>query len=161
MNTNSKPTCTECNRGTLHPSTWEADFRHGDAMVHVANLECHRCDNCGADPVFAEQIRRNQTKIADAKRLHDGMLTGTQIKAVRERFGLTQAQASAVFGGGTNAFSKYERGDVIQSIAMDRLIKIADVVPDAMAFLRDEAQLAVAQPVTDYELGEKKSRRMG
>jgi HTH-type transcriptional regulator/antitoxin MqsA len=29
-----------------------------------------------------------------------------------------------VFGGGRNAFSKYERGEVSQSVAMDKLIRV-------------------------------------
>jgi len=111
-------------------------------MLHVADLECYRCDACGADPVFTDQIRRNQLKIADTKRAHDGLLTGAQIRGVRERLGLTQSQASEVFGGGANAFSKYERGDVMQSVAMDRLLKVADFVPGVMDFLRIEAGIA-------------------
>ncbi|MBB1062085.1 type II toxin-antitoxin system MqsA family antitoxin [Marilutibacter spongiae] len=141
-------TCTECGSGTLHPATWESDFRHGDVMLHVADLECYRCNMCGADPVFTDQIRRNQLKIADAKRVHDGLLTGAQIRAVRERLGLTQSQASEVFGGGANAFSKYERGDVMQSVAMDRLLKVADFVPGVMDFLRIEAGIVPAGWVT-------------
>lgn len=137
-------TCTECGSGTLYPATWESDFRHGDVMLHVTDLECYRCDTCGADPVFTDQIRRNQLKIADAKRVHDGLLTGAQIRAVRERLGLSQSQASEIFGGGANAFSKYERGDVMQSVAMDRLLKVADFVPGVMDFLRIEAGIAPA-----------------
>ncbi|MBL0039623.1 MAG: type II toxin-antitoxin system MqsA family antitoxin [Xanthomonadales bacterium] len=135
-------TCTECGIGTLSASTWEGDFRHGEATVRVTNLECFRCDACGADPVFAHQIRRNQLKIADAKRTADGLLTGAEIRAIRERLDLTQAQASEVFGGGANAFSKYERGDVTQSVAMDRLIKVADFVPGVIEYLRFEAGLS-------------------
>lgn len=147
MTMNQTPTCTECGSGTLHPATWEGDFRHGDVMLHVADLECFRCDTCGADPVFTGQIRRNQLKIADAKRVHDGLLTGAQIRAVRERLGLSQSQASEVFGGGANAFSKYERGDVMQSVAMDRLLKVADFVSGVMDFLRIEAGIAPADRV--------------
>lgn len=132
-------TCTECEKGHLVASTYGDDFRHGGALLHVEGLECYICDHCGADPIYTDQIRRNQLRIADAKRSHDGMLTGAHICAVRKQLGLTQAQASEVFGGGANAFSKYERGDVIQSAAMDKLLKVAQFMPDAAEFLRIEA----------------------
>lgn len=131
--------CDECGIGTLSPATWEGTFRHGDASVTVSGLECHRCSHCGADPVFTDQIRRNQTRIADAKRTHDGLLTGEQIRAIRESLNLSQQLAAQIFGGGTNAFSKYERGDVIQSAAMDGLLSLAANVPGAFEYLRDRA----------------------
>lgn len=135
-------TCTECGEGTLHPATWEAVFGKGDDAVRVIGLECYRCDSCGADPVFADQIRRNQLKIADAKRARAGLLSGDQIRRAREEMGLTQANAAEIFGGGPNAFSKYERGEVLQSEAMDRLIRLANWLPDALEFLKIEAGLA-------------------
>lgn len=135
-------TCTECDAGTLHPAIWEGDFRHGGSMIHVSDLECYRCDMCAADPVFPEQIRRNQLKIADTKRRAEGLLTGHEVLSLREQLGLTQPEAAELFGGGVNAFSKYERGDVLQSVAMDRLLKAAAFFPDLLDFLRLEAGLA-------------------
>jgi len=134
-------TCTECGIGELTPSTWNMDVRHGDTTIRVEGLECFVCGHCGADPVFTDQIRRNQLRIADAKRAADSLWTSADITAFRDRHHLTQAQAADLFGGGSNAFSKYERGDVIQSIAMDRLLKAANAVPGVLDFLRLEAGL--------------------
>jgi len=49
---------------------------------------------------------------------------------------LTQKDASSLFGGGANAFSKYERGDVIQSDAMDRLMRLVKQHPGLLGDLR-------------------------
>jgi HTH-type transcriptional regulator/antitoxin MqsA len=38
---------------------------------------------------------------------------------------LTKKEAAIMFCGGTNAFSKYERGEVIQSKAMGKLMRLA------------------------------------
>ncbi len=137
MTTN--PTCTECGEGRLTPSTWEMDVRHGDRTLRVKDLECYVCDHCGADPVFTDQIRRNQLRVADAKRQSDGLLTGAEVRSLREHLGLSQQQAAVIFGGGANAFSKYERGDVSQSVAMDRLLKAAAFVPGVLEFLAVES----------------------
>lgn len=116
--------CPVCEEGHLHEAHFAGDFKHGDRTIHVEGLECYRCDACGADPVFEEQIRRNHLKVADAKRKADGLLTGEEVRAIREKLGLSQSEAAELFGGGANAFSKYERGDVLQSKAMDRLLRL-------------------------------------
>lgn len=69
----------------------------------------------------------------------DGLLTGAQIRTLRESLGLTQAQAARIFGGGPVAFSKYEHDDVTQSDAMDKLLRVANAVPEALAHLERAA----------------------
>ena len=127
--------CNECGTGALSVGTWTAEIRHNEKLLSVSDLECYVCSNCGADPVYADQIRRNQLKIVDAKRVSDSLWTSAEIIAFRERHCLTQSQAASIFGGGANAFSKYERGEVIQSVAMDNQLKLADEVAGALKFL--------------------------
>lgn len=134
--------CPICEKGTLSTATHTLEIKHGDNMIVVPDLEHSVCDSCGEEPVMTEQIRRNQLKIADAKRRSDGLLTGAEVCLIREQLGLTQQQARVLFGGGANAFSKYERGDVIQSVAMDRLLKAAAFIPDVVEFLEIEARVA-------------------
>lgn len=133
---NKRLKCTECGNGRLHPATWTGAVRHRDLTLHVADLECHRCDACGSDPVFTDQIRRNQRRIADARRSADGLLTGDEIRGIRELLGLTQAQAGELIGGGPMAFSKYERGEVIQSVGMDKFLRVLAMHPFLLETLR-------------------------
>lgn len=128
--------CPMCEEGHLTPATFEGDFKHNGDTIHVGGLECHRCGTCGADPVLEDQIRRNHRRIADTKRRSDGLLAGDDIKLFRESLCLTQQEAATLFGGGTNAFSKYERGDVIQSVAMDRLMRLIANQPYLLGALR-------------------------
>lgn len=138
---NEKLTCPVCEEGQLHESHYEGDFKHNGKTVHVTDLECYRCDTCDADPVFEDQIRHNHRKIADEKRRIDGLLTGDEIKAIRERLGISQTEAADMFGGGANAFSKYERGDVLQSKAMDKLLRVAAHYPFINGILREECEI--------------------
>ena len=119
--------CPVCEAGRLSEIRYEDDFNHNGKVVHVDGLMGCECDACGADPILKSQIKYNHLRIADAKRLSEGMLTGMEIKAFRKSFDLTQKQAAALFCGGANAFSKYERGDVIQSRSMDVLIRLISV----------------------------------
>lgn len=82
------------------------------------------CNDCEREFISKQQILKNDSRVRDAKKRIDGLLTSTEIADARKSLGLTQEQASLVFGGGKNAFSKYERAKVSQSVAMDKLIRI-------------------------------------
>ena len=88
------------------------------------SMEYSICNNCGREFVSKQQILNNDACVRDAKKSADGLLTSSEIYAAREALELTQEQASLIFGGGKNAFSKYERAEVSQSAAMDKLIRI-------------------------------------
>ena len=74
--------CPACEADTLAPITFRDFFQHGGREISVADLEGYECPHCGAEPIFEDQIRRNHARIADAKRKADGLLTGSQIKAL-------------------------------------------------------------------------------
>lgn len=139
--TDSPSLCPMCEEGPLRPSTYTGRLEHDGQTLLVADLECHVCDVCGADPVLEDQARRNQRRYADARRRSDGLLTGDEIRHIRDSLGLTQHEAARIFGGGANAFSKYERGDVVQSVAMDRLIRMVAAHPQLLDWLKNEAAL--------------------
>lgn len=87
-------------------------------------IEYSVCNNCNHEFVSKQQIHDGDCHLRDAKKAIDGLLTSQQIKQARKQLGLTQEQAALVFGGGKNAFSKYERAEVSQSVAMDTLIRV-------------------------------------
>lgn len=128
--------CTLCGQGTLQPATVVDTFNHAGKPLQVADIEVSRCSHCGEELVTAQQYRKNQLRVADAKRRADGLLTSEEIRTIRKRHHISQAEASQWFGGGANAFSKYERGEVLQSMAMDTLLRLVDTVPGALDFIR-------------------------
>lgn len=131
--------CPDCETGELYVERYSDDFEYRGQTLTVDGLECLVCDHCGAEIIRPEQIRHGDKLFADARRRADGLLTGTEIAQFRENFGLTQRQAAALFGGGTNAFSKYERGEVTQSVAMDRLMRMVVRFPSILGSLAQDA----------------------
>jgi len=85
----------------------------------------------------APHIRRaqNDGKLAVAERDRAQRLTPADIVRIRKKLGLTQAQAARVFGGGINAFSKYEDNEVEPSDGMETLLRLSDSVSEAAAWL--------------------------
>ena len=143
-------TCPVCEEGKLRPSSYDETLSFNGEPLHVKGLQRCLCDHCEADPVLSEQIAHNQVLITDAKRASINRLGSVEIKALRESLGLTQKQASEIFGGGLNAFSKYERGEVIQSEAMDKLLRLASMLPSIKGVL-ESAEMQRAS----YRLGSK------
>ena len=87
-------------------------------------LEYSVCNGCGREFVPKPQILRGEIAVRNAKKKVDGLLSSEEISMARAKLSISQEQASKVFGGGKNAFSKYERGEVAQSVAMDKLIRV-------------------------------------
>jgi len=131
----NRNTCPICETGTLSKQVHTGEIQYRGRTVRVDGLEYSLCKKCGADPVLAEQAKRNQVRFSDAKREIDGLLSSADIRKARRYLGLTQHAASSVFGGGLNAFSKYERGEVIQSKAMDKLIRVSCRYSDAWTYV--------------------------
>jgi len=84
------------------------------------------------------QAKARATLKARALRLH----TPDQVRAVRERLGLTQREAGAIIGGGPNAFQKYESGEVLVSKAGSNLLRLLEYHPEQVQELRCEPELA-------------------
>lgn len=116
--------CPDCEIGHLQSEAYSEEIEYRDRTLRVEGLVCLVCDRCGAEIFRPEQIRANDRCIAETKRRADGLLLADEIRGIRASLGLTQHEAAAIFGGGANAFSKYERGEVIQSVAMDRLLRL-------------------------------------
>ena len=136
------PICPVCGEAALTSVIFSDTFRHNEQDVAVDGLEGNECSKCKSDPIFTEQIRRNERRIRDAKRLADGLLSAQQIRKAREQLGLSQQEAAAIFGGGTNGFSKYERGETAQSVAMDRLLRLVIADPSKLDELRAMAGMS-------------------
>jgi HTH-type transcriptional regulator/antitoxin MqsA len=133
-----KNICSECGSSDFEVHIEPDEFqRNGQSFI--ADMEYSVCRQCGDEVIFSEQIKRNDCLVRDAWRKIDGLLTAQEIVALRDKLGLTQQEAAKVFGGGINAFSKYERSEVIQSVAMDKLMRLALEMPDVFSQLKQQA----------------------
>src|SRR5215216_3787348 len=68
------------------------------------------CDSCGEGIIDAKASNEVMPLIQAEKARIDGLLTPEEIKKVRTKLKLTQKKAAAIFGGGVNAFNRYEKG---------------------------------------------------
>ena len=115
--------CPICGQGhvTGHVEQVESEYKG-----HKAFLPMHyqQCDTCHSDLAGAKDSKLNKRAVIAFRKSVDGLLTGAEICALRDRYKLTQSQAAKLFGGGPVAFSKYENDDVVQSESMDKLLRL-------------------------------------
>ncbi|MCH8549173.1 MAG: type II toxin-antitoxin system MqsA family antitoxin [Balneolaceae bacterium] len=127
--------CKLCGGGNGEVRRETEQVRYRGTMLAVPLAYCV-CMDCGEEFVPTELVRQNDAAFRAAKRHFDGLLAPEEIREARIAMGLTQEEASRVFGGGANAFSKYERGEVTQSVAMDRLVRLCRRHPELLEELR-------------------------
>lgn len=142
--------CKICKSDNINQFTDTENISYKGSMLAVA-MEYSICNNCQREFVSKQQIINNDARVRDAKKGFDGLLTSSETYDARISLGLTQEQASVVFGGGKNAFSKYERAEVSQSVAMDKLIKICLKHPNVFHELVTSVGINVSHNQLRYE----------
>lgn len=143
--------CPICGEGTLtlKQGTNEAEYKGVRGSVSFFYEEC---DACGSEQADASLTLRNKRLMLAFRKQVDGLLTGDEVRAIRNRLKLKQSEAARVFGGGPTAFSKYESDDVAQSAAMDKLLRLADAQPAAFRYLCRLADVETPEGVPKLEV---------
>jgi putative zinc finger/helix-turn-helix YgiT family protein len=98
-----------------------------------------RCPECGEVVLrFQDSKRLGEDAIAIYRRNH-GLLSADEIRAIRERFNLTQADLARLLRLGANTVSRWESGRNVQTAAMDILLRMIRDLPGSIEYLRDHA----------------------
>jgi len=142
--------CKICKSDNVGQFSDMENISYKGADITVA-MEYSICNCCNREFVSKQQIIKNDACVRDAKKAADGLLTSSEIYDVRISLGLTQEQASVIFGGGKKAFSKYERAEVSQSAAMDKLLKVCLKHPRVFNELVANAGVTIPSSQVCYE----------
>ncbi|OGR24169.1 MAG: hypothetical protein A2X79_04930 [Desulfuromonadaceae bacterium GWB2_53_15] len=124
--------CPLCGGGQLCEKFLEECFSYKGHSLTVPDYRVLECPACGEALVDKDSARRAEKLLRDFGRQVDGLLTSAEIKRIRRRLHLTQEQMAAVLGGGLKSFARYENGQVVQSRAMDNLLRILDRFPESL-----------------------------
>jgi HTH-type transcriptional regulator/antitoxin MqsA len=104
---------------------------HAGEKVKVEGLSGWRCAACGEVEFDAESARR-YAAAGDALVLRDRERQSKEIRRIRRKLGLSQIAAARLTGGGHNAFSRYERGEVAPLPAIIKLLRLLDKHPELL-----------------------------
>jgi putative zinc finger/helix-turn-helix YgiT family protein len=106
------------------------------AVPHAAHL---RCPSCKEIVLRLTDARRLGQDAAARYRKRHGLLSALDIRAIRERFDLTQGELARLLHLGQNTLSRWESGRNVQTEAMDVLLRLLRDVPGSLAYLRKHA----------------------
>jgi len=142
--------CRHCGGSNLSTINRSETVEFRNLELNVEKLKKTTCNTCGSlfetdeQSIENQNIIKNQYSIErDRIRSRDGLLSGNEIFQIRTSFSLNQRDAAFIFGGGYNAFNKYESGEVLQSVAMDRLLRLVRAAGQpALSVLQKIVQLS-------------------
>ncbi len=132
--------CPECG-GKMIRETRSVPYTYKDQTIHVEQPG-DWCQACGEGVLTVADIKATEKELHDFRIKVDGLLTSDEIRTIRKKLKLTQRDAAAIFGGGPNAFSRYERGEATQMKAVDVLLRLLDKHPSLVDEVREEKKRA-------------------
>ena len=106
------------------------------AVPEATHLSCPRCHEVVLRFDDARRLRQGALEIYREKY---GLLSADEIRSIRERFGLTQAELARLLRLGANTISRWEAGRNVQTAALDMLLRMIRDLPGSLEYLRKHA----------------------
>jgi len=107
--------------------------------ITVQSASHLKCPKCGEIVLRFQDAKRLHEDAIEMYRRKHGLLSADEIRAVRERFNLNQADLARLLRLGANTVSRWESGRNVQTAAMDILLRLIRDLPGSIDFLRHHA----------------------
>lgn len=128
--------CPSCGHQPLEARRIRDEFEYGPdderIMVVAEAVPVLVCPKCGEVLYGAEAAVVRHQAICRAL----GLLSPAEIKSLRERLGPDQEDFARLTGIGVATLSRWERGRLMQTRALDRYLRLLDALPQATQFLK-------------------------
>jgi HTH-type transcriptional regulator / antitoxin MqsA len=98
------------------------------------------CDQSDESTHTGEDMKVSDRMLNLLKARVEGLLEPGQIRKIRKKLGLSQADAGHIIGGGPRAFQKYEAGALLPSRAICSALILLDASPEKLDVLRRRAR---------------------
>jgi putative zinc finger/helix-turn-helix YgiT family protein len=117
----------------------------GGVMV-ISDADWFECVNCG-EQIIPGALSR---KLEELSMSRQGLLSSTQIKAIREKLGLSQAAMAERLGVGEKTYTRWESGRSIQNKSSDNLIRLMDRSPEQFAVIEAQRNPGRTLKIANY-----------
>lgn len=126
------PQCPSCGYHRMNHETDRIEtLTVAGLSLAVTGLSGWFCPECGDGWLDDESSRRYGLAGDDLVLQHREQVK-QEVKRIRRKLGLTQKQAAEIFGGGVNAFSRYERGEAEPGPSTIKLLNLLDRHPELL-----------------------------
>ncbi|MBZ0185886.1 MAG: type II toxin-antitoxin system MqsA family antitoxin [Candidatus Obscuribacterales bacterium] len=136
--------CVSCGKTDMVLDTCNIEHTYkGRTMTIPATGEfCPACGESLHDD--KESSRLNELMLEFNKEVNRSIVDPEFIIEIRKKLNLGQQEAAAIFGGGANAFSRYENGKTKPSLALVQLLRLLDNHPELIDEIRPKEEIPKA-----------------
>jgi HTH-type transcriptional regulator/antitoxin MqsA len=125
--------CPICADADLIHDTRDVQYTYKGESTVFDNITADFCPACGEFILDADEARQFGGLVRGFnKQVNASFVDPKFIADVRQKLNLDQKQAAEIFGGGHNAFSRYENGRVKPPLPLVLLFKVLDRHPDLL-----------------------------
>jgi HTH-type transcriptional regulator / antitoxin MqsA len=122
--------CPSCGAADLMHDTRDMSYTYKSERTTIPSVTGDFCPACDESVLNAQESRRNmQSMLEFHKQVNAAYVDPIYITQVRKKLDLDQREAAQIFGGGVNAFSRYENGKTKPPLALVKLLKMLDKLP--------------------------------
>ena len=129
--------CPSCGSADVIHETRGFPYTYKGRETVFPAIEGDYCDACG-EAVFdaATSERLSAEMLAFNRKVNASIVDPAEIATIRKNLGLDQKQAAEIFGGGVNAFSRYETGKTHPPVALVKLLRVIGKHPELLSEIR-------------------------
>ncbi len=129
--------CPICAEAELVHDTRDIPYTYKGEMTTIPAVTGDFCPACGEAVLDAAESARTSASMLDFnKQVNASIVDPEFIIGVRKKLALDQREAAEIFGGGVNAFSRYENGKTKPPLALVKLLKVLERHPDLLSEIR-------------------------
>ena len=129
--------CPVCGAAELVHDTRDLPYTYKGETTVITAVTGDFCPACAESLLGMEESDRVMREMnAFAKQVNAAYVDPGYIAQVRKKLALDQREAAEIFGGGVNAFSRYENGKTKPPLALVKLFKLLDRHPDLLNEVR-------------------------
>lgn len=129
--------CPVCGATELVRDTRDMPYTYKGESTVIPALTGDYCPACAEVVLDMEEAERFGQQIREFNKQVNAAIVDPQfIVGVRKKLKLDQREAAELFGGGVNAFSRYENGKTKPPLALVKLLKVLDRHPDLLNEVR-------------------------
>jgi HTH-type transcriptional regulator/antitoxin MqsA len=129
--------CPSCGSADLVHDTRDVPYTYKTDSTVIREVTGDYCPACDEVVMEASESARVSTAmLAFTKLVNASIVDPGFITTVRKKLALDQREAAEIFGGGVNAFSRYETGKTKPPVALIKLLKVLDRHPELLNEVR-------------------------
>ena len=129
--------CPMCAKAELVEDTRDLAYTYKGESTTIPGVTGEFCPTCGEVILDAAECARTSAMMLDfSKQVNASIVDPAFIVIVRKKLALDQREAGEIFGGGVNAFSRYENGKTKPPLALVKLLKVLERHPELLGEVR-------------------------